>query len=107
MEIRITECTGTFHQWSILKDLGTYKKIEQWLEAIINNETAFKPLECAVKYNDNWEHLILCGDLIPEAKKTINKIKKLPSLARQLPNDTILIKADHFERELYFNLDGK
>ena len=37
----------------------------------------------------------------------INKLKKVPSQYRMIPNDTMNIEADSFEQELYIDLNER
>lgn len=103
MIVRFDECGCA--DGSLFKDMGAYRSVADWLIGIVDNKTNFHPLECAVKYKGEWFWVIENGYMSENADKVIKKIKRLPAKVCNIPNDSILIKADAFERELFINLD--
>lgn len=103
MIIKIEETNGYGFEESILKDIGTFKNLQSWLLAIKNEEVAFYPLDCAVRIDSKWLYVVHAGQLSKNIDDIINKVKKLPKEYSNFPNDYTAIKADLFERELFFN----
>lgn len=101
MVIRFSECLGG---GNMLADLGEYDKVEDWLSALMNGQTRFSPLDVAVFINGNYHSLRTCGQATNDFEQTLNKIAKLPEHSHKLPNDTMVIEADAFERELVVRL---
>jgi hypothetical protein len=107
MKIIIRETNCTRHEDSILKDLGQCDDIVKWIEAISKEEAASRPLDGFIKFDGKVYRIINSGEVVPNIKTIINKLKKGPSQYRMIPNDTMNIEADSFEQELYIDLNER
>lgn len=63
--------------------------------------------ELLIKFDGKVYRIINSGEVVPNIKTIINKLKKVPSQYRMIPNDTMNIEADSFERELYIDLNER
>lgn len=107
MEIKIYETEHMSLDNTILADINRYNDVLLWIKDIVNRKTAFYPTDCSIKAN-GVQYTIIRGDVIADnIEKTIASIARLPKRMRTIPNDTMSIKSDTFEHELWFNLDGK
>jgi hypothetical protein len=93
---------------SVLNDLELFTdqsdwSLVDWLLAIKNKAVAFDPKYCAVRIDHEWLNVVNGGVLSPDIDTVIDKVKSLPTEYRNFPNDYTEIKADVFERELFFN----
>lgn len=80
---------------------------EIMIEAISKEEAASRPLDGFIKFDGKVYRIINSGEVVPNIKTIINKLKKVPSQYRMIPNDTMNIEADSFERELYIDLNER
>ena len=111
MRIDITECNGSSFQTSILfNTLSNYKTIDKIVLDFINDKIDLPFLDIGISY-------IINGTRYPcylrqyghngdkeELQKHYNRMKKVPSRYRQIPNDTMMINCDCFESELYIHI---
>lgn len=103
MHIKISETNHLYFDDSVLQDIGKYKDLQSWLLAIKNDEVTFYPMDCAVRINHKWLYVVQGGRLTEDIDTVINKVKKIPAVFRNFPNDYMEIEADSFEKELFFN----
>lgn len=101
IKIHETECVG--FEDSILPDIGRFKDLPSWLIALQNQDVAYYPLDCGVKVGEKIYYVIQCGHVTGDMATAIKDVKKLPASFRNLPNDSLVIIADPFERQLSFN----
>lgn len=106
MRIDIFDTNLSSHNRSILVDLGKYFDVNTWLEAIVDKKSAFKPVLCGIKFNNEWFYVVSAGHVKPDAAEIVNNIRKLPINIRKMPNDTMKIQANATDGSLYINLDG-
>ena len=100
MMIMISECLNS--DSPLLKALANYTTIDKML---IYADLPY--WDIAVKFNTKWHIFRHCCEDYPERSKWMKELAKLPAKKRRIPNDTMIIKCDEFERELYINLDGE
>lgn len=103
MNIKISETNHLYFDDSVLKDIGKFEDLQSWLLAIKNGEVAFYPMDCAVRINHKWLYVVKDGLLTKDIDTVINKVKRIPAVFRNFPNDYMEIEADSFEKELFFN----
>lgn len=98
------ECDGT----ELFRDIHTYGRVDRWADAIVDGKAEYRPLDFYVKVNGQWYCIIGGGTIHRDVCDTLKrKLKRLRVAKYTIPNDTMLIKADGFERELSINLDGE
>lgn len=106
MIIHIDECMAS--DCTILKVLPHYKTINKLLEEAFAEDAYFPYLDVGIKFKGVWHPLRTAGITnVTQNEKTFKELKKLPSRIRRIPNDTMIIKCDESERELFINLDGQ
>lgn len=103
MNIKISETNHLYFDDSVLKDIGKFEDLQSWLLAIKNDEVTFSPMDCAVRINHKWLYVVKDGLLTKDIDTVINKVKRIPAVFRNFPNDYMEIEADSFEKELFFN----
>lgn len=103
MNIKISETNHLYFDDSVLKDIGKFEDLQSWLLAIKNDEVTFYPMDCAVRINHKWLYVVKDGLLTKDIDTVINKVKRIPAVFRNFPNDYMEIEADSFEKELFFN----
>jgi len=97
------QINGTNDVSLVLKDLGKFTNLPDWLLAIRNKEVAFFPKYCAVRINHEWLNVVNGGKLAPNIDTVIDKVKSLPPAFRTLPNEDMGIEADVDKKELFFH----
>ena len=107
MRIDITECINSQRIRDLFHTLSQYKTIDKMLLDIINDKIDLPFHDVNFIY---WVKGARCCCSIRNSgintdkeslKKHYNKIKKIPALYRQIPNEDMLIKCDDFESELF------
>jgi hypothetical protein len=107
MEIKFHMCTN--EDTGLFEDIVNFPEIQEYLDAYISNETAFRALDFMIgitdmpgDYSSGKRYMIVsCGQLQEDAIKEVKKaLKSLPENRRLLPNDTTQIIANGFEGEL-------
>ena len=104
------ECLRFFFRCAVIQlpsSSRQYGDIVKWIEAISKEEAASRPLDGFIKFDGKVYRIINSGEVVPNIKTIINKLKKVPSQYRMIPNDTMNIEADSFERELYIDLNER
>ena len=102
MKIHIIECNCS--KGYLFELLANYSRVDKLIEDIINLNIGCPYLDFAIKFDGAWHWVVKNGYY--EKDFPINKLKKVKSVFRRIPNDTMIIDCDEFERELYINLDG-
>lgn len=105
MTIIINECCGSDNR--LLKLLASYQNIQTMLKDADTEKIDLPYLDIWVGYNNKLYSFRRNGEDCPNRKKWIREMTKIPLYKRRIPNDTMIIKCDEFERELYIDLDGK
>lgn len=103
MKLRLTECMHT--DCGLFQDLATYSSIDKYVQAILNGEDQFRALDVKIKFGGQGYIVRDWGKPASDAEKTLAKLRHQPVDMRMIPNDTMTIIADSFERELYIDLD--
>ena len=99
MIIQIDECNAT--NTNMLQTFGNYDRIDKLFEDADNGVIDIPALDCAVKFNNEFYWFRQCGQDNPDRKQWIKKLKQVPIKYRKIPCDTMVVKADSFERELF------
>ena len=99
MNIKISETNHLYFDDSVLKDIGKFEDLQSWLLAIKNDEVTFYPMDCTVRINHKWLYVVKDGLLAKDIDTVINKVKRIPAVFRNFPNDYMEIEADSFEKE--------
>lgn len=103
MQITFTECVGM--NGGLFRDLADHPWVEDWLKAILNGQTEFKPVDVRICYRNDTFVLIEDGKADDNAFKTLEKVAGYPARLRRIPHQRMYIQLDGFERVLYIDLD--
>lgn len=106
MTIEIQECNGVSSSRDFLQDLGKYKTVPDWIEAVAKKETAFCPLDCFVSTDGkNRFGVVIAGQVSTQNLTDLRAaFKAVPKDLLRIPTDTMKIRADIFEQELFISL---
>ena len=106
MTIEIQECNGFCSGQSLFQDLGKYETVPDWIEAVAKKETAFCPLYCFVSTDGrNRFGVMIAGQVSTQNLTDLRAaFESVPEDLLQIPTDTMKIRADIFERELFISL---
>lgn len=102
MKVYISECLGS--PGYLFQLLSNYNRIDKLVEDILNQKVCCHYLDFGICFNNCWYWIRHNGEF--EKDFPINKLKNVKTIFRCIPNDTMVIKCDEFERELYIDLDG-
>ena len=103
MKINITECNGSGND--VLNLLGSYNSIDKLFSDADEGKVNISALDCGVKWNNKMHWFKQGGEDVPDRRKWINRLHHLPADMRRIPNDTMVVNADMFERELFVTLE--
>lgn len=106
MTIEIQECNGFCSGQSLFQDLGKYETVLDWVEAMTKQEAEFHPLDCFVSTDGkNRFGVMLAGQISTQNLTDLRAaFESVPEDLLQIPTDTMKIRADIFERELFISL---
>jgi hypothetical protein len=104
MIIQIETCNSI--DTNILQIFGKYDRIDKLFEDADKGVIDIQALDCAVKFNNELHWFRQYGQDDPNRKQWIEKLKKVPLRYRKIPCETMVIKADVFERRLSVRIGG-
>lgn len=105
MQIVFKECVGM--NGGLFQDLADYPWIDNWMVAILNSKSQFKPVDVKITYEDDMFVIMQDGHPTEDAFKRIHQIGGFPARVRRIPHQRMYIQVDGFERTLDINLDCK
>lgn len=103
MVISINECNCASND--LLALLGAYPSIDKLFTAADKGEVSIPALDIAVRFKGTFHWFRKYGNDIPNRSEWIKEMSSLPKEYRAIPNDTMVIKANSFEKELFITLD--
>ena len=104
MIIQIDMCNSI--DTNILQIFGKYDRIDKLFEDADKGVIDIQALDCAVKFKNELHWFRQCGQDDPNRKQWIEKLKKVPLRYRKIPCDTMVVKADVFEQQLFVTIGG-
>ena len=106
MTIEIQECNGFCSGQSLFQDLGKYETVQDWVEAMTKQEAKFHPLDCFVSTDGkNRFGVMIAGQVLTQNLNDLRTVFEfVPEDLLWIPTDTMKIRADIFERELFTSL---
>lgn len=102
MIIQIDECNSI--DTNILQIFGKYDRIDKLLEDADKGVIDIQALDCAIKFDNKLHWFRQYGQDDPNRKQWIKKLKKVPLRYRKIPCDTMIVKADVFEQQLFITI---
>lgn len=103
MTLNISECELGDRGLGFLKDLVNYPDVEKLTQAILENETDFKPSHFAISWGGEYHYFIRDDRKTANADKDLQRLKRIDK-TKYIPNDFIEIDMDVFESELFIIL---
>lgn len=86
--------------------MGKYETVLDWVEAMTKQEAEFHPLDCFVSTDGkNRFGVMIAGQVSTQNLNDLRTaFKAVPEDLLRIPTDTMKIRADIFERELFIGL---
>lgn len=106
MVVEIVRCEVAGNH-TILSDLARFRSVDEWLDAILHMDTAFRPVQCNVIWGGVSHVFVQNGRYAKASKTWLKELRGRSGRFRSISSDKLYVYVDVFQYVLYLNLDGK